>query len=91
VPDLEHGGTWEAQLREAQRWIELYEHHDKYKLVGQVRQPSAAELSDGAGAEEEEEAYLAEIAASEAEYEREQLEAAQSAERSKKHKPFRPI
>ena len=28
-----HGLT-EAQAREADRWVELYEYHDKYHLVG---------------------------------------------------------
>ena len=28
-----HGLT-EAQAREADRWVELYDHHDKYHLVG---------------------------------------------------------
>jgi len=84
-------GLMEEQKAEAHRWIELYEHHDKYKLVGQVRTPSAAELSDGAAEDAAEDAaYLAEIAASEAEYERDKVDAAQHAERSKKHKPFRP-
>ena len=83
-------GLSDVQLREAQRWIELYEHHDRYKLVGQVRQLSAAELSGGVTDEEQDDAYLAEVAAAEAEYQREQLEAAQYAERSKKHKTFRP-
>lgn len=32
-------GLSEAQVREADRWVELYEHHDKYKLVGAVRPP----------------------------------------------------
>jgi len=84
-------GLTEAQLNEAHRWIELYEHHDKYKLVGQVRHPSAAELSDSSVDEAEEDAaYLAELAASEAEYKQEEVKAALAAERSKKHKPFRP-
>ncbi len=26
-----------AQLREADKWVELYEHHDKYTLVGKLR------------------------------------------------------
>ena len=32
-----HGLT-EAQAREADRWVELYEHHDKYHLVGLLRE-----------------------------------------------------
>jgi len=32
-------GLSESQQREADRWIELYEHHDKYKLVGRIRTP----------------------------------------------------
>ena len=31
-----HGLT-ETQTREADRWVELYEHHDKYQLVGVLR------------------------------------------------------
>ena len=31
-------GLTDAQRREADRWVELYEHHDKYKLVGRLRQ-----------------------------------------------------
>jgi hypothetical protein len=29
-------GLTHAQLRETQRWVELYEFHDKYRLVGVV-------------------------------------------------------
>lgn len=36
VPNTD--GLTEKQLREAYRWIELYEQHDKYKLVGMVRE-----------------------------------------------------
>ena len=31
-------GLTEAQAREADRWVELYEHHDKYHLVGLLRE-----------------------------------------------------
>ena len=102
-------GLSEAQIKESERWIELYEHHDKYKLVGQVREPNA--IADDAPEDEEEEqsavegerggasdaaagggvsSAAAETEAAEAEYHRELVEAALEAERSKKHKPFRP-
>lgn len=35
-----HGLT-EVQTREADRWVELYEHHDKYQLVGSLRECAA--------------------------------------------------
>ena len=31
-------GLTASQQREAERWIELYEHHDKYKLIGMIRE-----------------------------------------------------
>ena len=80
-------GLTETQLREAARWIELYEHHDKYKLVGAVRQPSAAEMSDTTDDSAD---LSADLAAAEVEWERERVERAAAAERSKVHKPFKP-
>ena len=45
-------GLTAEQLREADRWIELYEHHDKYKLVGQLREepPAAAAAAEAEAA-----------------------------------------
>ena len=64
---------------------------DKYKLVGQLREAAPDVSADGdadddAAAAEE----AAEAAAAAAEWERERVERAEVAERSKKHKPFRP-
>eukprot|EP00965_Chrysotila_dentata_P205872 6183215-Pleurochrysis_carterae.AAC.2 len=67
-------GLSDAQRKEADRWIELYEHHDKYKLVGRLRVPVAEEGQAEAEAEEEEEELVA---------------MAQEAEGRKKYKPFR--
>ena len=101
-------GLSEAQVKESERWIELYEHHDKYKLVGQVREPitaaedaadEEADQAEGSDAEKEGasdgagggvSAAAAESEAARAEYQRELVDAALEAERSKKHKPFRP-
>ena len=48
-------GLSEAQIKESERWIELYEHHDKYKLVGRLR-PDVPEASDAtAGADGDDE------------------------------------
>ena len=76
-------GLKPEQVREGDRWIEMYEHHDKYKLVGQLREPSPDGAGSG-GADAD-----AELAAAAA-WERERLQAAEASERSKKHKPFRP-
>jgi predicted heme/steroid binding protein len=80
-------GLSEAQVREADRWVELYEHHDKYKLVGAVRPPPPPLRGEeydlpAQGAEqgaEEEEPYS----------EDERVELAQYFEGSRKWKPFR--
>lgn len=72
-------GLSESQLKEAARWIELYEHHDKYKLVGQVREPPPPENADDAAAE-------AEAAAA---WDLELVARAQAAEGSRKFRPFR--
>ena len=70
-------------MREADKWVELYEHHDKYKLIGQLRDPQPAELAvDEAEAEQ--------LAAEAARWEAEQVERAAHAEGSKKHRPFKP-
>jgi len=90
-------GLSEAQMREADRWVELYEHHDKYKLVGQLREVSPAEGVEGDSASEDTddderkvlEAAAAEDAEAKAAYERELVERAQHAEGSKHWKPFR--
>ena len=73
-------GLRDSQLKEADRWIELYEHHDKYKLVGQLR------TADPLIGDDDERAEAAEAAAA---WEREQLQRAQDAEGSKKWRPFR--
>lgn len=67
------------QRKEAFKWIELYEHHDKYKLVGRVRNPN-----NGASEEEREE-----IKRREAEWEAQQVEMAQEAESRKTYRPFK--
>lgn len=83
-----HGLT-EAQAREADRWVELYEHHDKYHLVGLLREPppGLGDYSDEAAAEADKDPP----AGSETpdEWEQEQVQAAQRAEQSKKHRPFK--
>lgn len=79
-------GLTEAQRREADRWVELYEHHDKYSLVGALREASVLDEPPADDA-------AAQAAAAEPdddEWEQEQLRAAQEAEGAKKHKPFRP-
>ena len=83
-------GLSDKQLREAHRWIELYEHHDKYKLVGALREEAAAAGVSSAAEEEEEEEGRLEAEAEAAEWAREQVARAQAAEKSKKHRPFRP-
>ena len=88
-------GLSAAQLQEAERWIELYEHHDKYKLVGAVREPNAAEADDGsadeaeAGSEEDKESRRQRAAEAQVAWERERVEMAQESERSKNWRPFR--
>uniref|UniRef100_A0A7S0JKE6 Cytochrome b5 heme-binding domain-containing protein n=1 Tax=Calcidiscus leptoporus TaxID=127549 RepID=A0A7S0JKE6_9EUKA len=67
-------GLTDSQQKEAERWIELYEHHDKYKLVGRVRVPLSL------SAEDDEE--LAEVGAQE-------VELALEAESRKTYKPFK--
>lgn len=81
-------GLAPKQLKEAQRWIELYEHHDKYKLVGAVREPNAAETSGGLD-DADSDAHAQAVKEAEEAWELEQVERAQVAEGSKKHKPFR--
>jgi predicted heme/steroid binding protein len=46
-------GLTELQKREAYRWLELYEYHDKYKFLGTVRHGNMEELVDMAILEEE--------------------------------------
>ena len=50
IPDM--SGLTDAQRREADRWVELYEHHDKYKLVGRLRQGDASSEPDDESAVE---------------------------------------
>jgi len=86
-------GLTAAQAREADRWVELYEHHDKYRLVGLLREPppGLGDYSDEAAAEADKDLP----AGSETpdvtpdEWEQEQVQAAQRAEQSKKHRPFK--
>lgn len=82
-------GLSESQLHEAHRWIELYEHHDKYKLVGSVRETSDAELLAGLPDGEDAGNFLARVEEARREDERERLEAARAAENSKKWHPFK--
>ena len=83
-----HGLT-ETQTREADRWVELYEHHDKYHLVGLLREPPPGLGGDGdeAAAEADDTSPAGPEAPDE--WEQEQLQAAQRAERSKVHRPFK--
>jgi hypothetical protein len=96
-------GLAPSQLREADKWIELYEHHDKYKLIGQVRGEIAevAEEEGEAVAEAEvdsrtpntdsaADAAHAAAAAAAAAWEHEQVERAQEVEGRRRYKPFRP-
>ena len=77
IPSLD--GLSEAQRAEAYKWAELYEHHDKYKLVGELR---VAPPVEGEG-----NVYTAEQWA---EWEREEVDAALDAEGRKRWRPFRP-
>lgn len=78
-------GLTEAQQKEADRWVELYEHHDRYSLVGALREaPVLEEPADEASGQQ------AAAAESDDAWEQEQLRAAQEAEGARKHKPFRP-
>ena len=63
--------------------LQLYEHHDKYKLVGQLREAAAALEAEEAGGE------YAEYAEARLAYQRELVEKAQQAEGSRKFRPFR--
>jgi len=74
-----HGLT-DAQRHEADAWIELYEHHDKYKLVGRLR--TEVEVAQAEGGE-------VDIDADDG-WEMAQVELAQSVETIKKRKTFRP-
>ena len=89
-------GLSAKQLREADRWIELYEHHDKYKLVGQVRKETAAQRALGESTGEEDGADEAVAAAAtmamtaeEEAREEELVKLAQTAETRKAWRPFR--
>ena len=72
-----HGLT-ETQTREADRWVELYEHHDKYKLVGSLRVAAPVEGEADYTAEDLEQ------------WEREEVDAALEAEGRKAWRKFRP-
>lgn len=67
-------GLSDEQRREADRWVELYEHHDKYKLVGRVRTPQGEDAPSPESADQ---------------LEAEQVDLAEEAEGKKKYKPFR--
>ena len=83
-------GLSDKQLKEAVRWIELYEHHDKYKLVGQLRLPDASvEAAEGMAEEGSLEEERKRVAEARAAYEQELLERAQRAESSRTFRPFR--
>ena len=84
-------GLTSTQLQEAQRWIELYEHHDKYKLVGAVRQPSVAELADDSDEDtaEQRQQSVSDVERARSAWDSEQLEAAMASERRKQWKPFK--
>ena len=83
-------GLSDKQLKEAERWIELYEHHDKYKLVGQLRLPDASvEAAEGMAEEGSLEEERQRVAEARAAYEQELLERAQRAESSRIFRPFR--
>lgn len=81
-------GLSEAQLKEADRWIEMYEHHDKYKLVGQLRLPSAAEAE---GLADDDADGRERAAAEDAAWEEEQVARAKEVEGKKQYQPFRPV
>lgn len=83
-------GLTPKQLKEADRWIELYEHHDKYKLVGAIRTPSIAEASAAEADEADDpEEYINAVRQAEAEWEAELVERALAAEGAKNYRPFR--
>jgi len=44
-------GLSDAERSELDKWVELYEHHDKYKLVGRLR-PDAPEATAATAAAE---------------------------------------
>jgi len=71
-----------VQRREADKWVELYEHHDKYKLVGRLRanNPEATEATEVADGDE----------MTEEEWEMFQIERAKEVEGVKKRRLFRP-
>ena len=46
-------GLSETQKQEAYRWLELYEHHDKYAFVGKIRVDPVHDLVEQALLEEE--------------------------------------
>lgn len=72
-----------AQLREADKWVELYEHHDKYKLVGRLRENNP-EASEGTEGNEDSDEMTAE------EWEAFRVMRSKEVEGAKKRKIFRP-
>eukprot|EP00854_Cymbomonas_tetramitiformis_P021336 gene21336-25642_t len=46
-------GTTEYQKQEALRWLELYEHHDKYRFVGMIRSSPVEDVVQRAVLEDE--------------------------------------
>jgi len=76
-------GLTEAQRSEADKWVELYEHHDKYKLVGRLRtnNPEATDATEGSERGDE---------MTEEEWEMFQVQRAKEVEGLKKRKVFRP-
>lgn len=51
VPSLV--GLSESQKREARKWLELYEYHDKYKFIGMVEENPVADLVEQAMLEDQ--------------------------------------
>ena len=76
IPSLD--GLSDAQRAEAYKWAELYEHHDKYKLVGSLRVAAPVEGEADYTAEDLEQ------------WEREEVDAALEAEGRKAWRKFRP-
>ena len=77
--------------------LQLYEHHDKYKLVGQIREATPTLEAAEAGADDEgtsasgdaQERLAKEFAEARLAYRRELVERAQQAEGSRRFRPFR--
>jgi len=76
-------GLSDAERSELDKWVELYEHHDKYKLVGRLR-PDAPEATAATAAAEMGEEMTEE------EWEMTQVMRSKAVEGVKKRKVFRP-